>query len=659
MSGLLPFGSAPALPATFSTAGKVRQTQYNVKDYGAKGDGSTNDSSSIQSAVDAATAAGGGIVFFPPGTYSVTTNIIPKSNVTFLGCGSASVLTTPTLNGYIINWSQSSGTVNDIIIDSLKFSGPVNQTVSVPTVGRTTSGNGTYIAVYIDGSLDTTGTFGTVTNFTMRNCIVQNTISLPIRIFGVTGKTIVTGCEFTNCKDAGWGFNQEVICIGNHSYMSADNGFSISRGNSKVTCVGNTAELSAINGIWLSGFLTSVGPTDFTCVGNTVKNVGENGIIIQDGSTYGTINGNTIDKGYYRGASDQLTDLLTCGIYVNGDSASPTTPSTFVNGLVISNNNIRGSAQAGVYLNACKGVRVSGNLILDAGTQFLADGSTAIASNNTAQNIGILFGTTSTVTGTYIEGNTIIDQRGTPYCNYGLQPTTSTSNQVFHNIMSNCRNATNLTSQFTQAEPLAFNTAGTVNMSSDGTNLTMNVVAGNRLVVSEPGSGTQSVLNLNNTDSTSSGGIGALMSAGAIGAFVGGFFATRTDASSNSIMGVRVLSNGALTGSSTSAPFYLQGATGGVTANFNANVSLATVGNKLNIATGSNASVGTGTLSGGTVTISTTAVTANSLIFLTDTASVLTNVGTLSVSAKSAGVSFTVTSANVLDTSTFNWLIIN
>ena len=81
--------------------------------------------------------------------------------------------------------------------------------------------------------------------------------------------------------------------------------------------------------------------------------------------------------------------------------------------------------------------------------------------------------------------------------------------------------------------------------------------------------------------------------------------------------------------------------------------------NKLNIPTGSNASAGTGTLSGGTVTISTTAVTSNSLIFLTDTASSLTNVGTLSVSSKIANTSFTVTSANALDGSTFNWFIIN
>lgn len=84
-----------------------------------------------------------------------------------------------------------------------------------------------------------------------------------------------------------------------------------------------------------------------------------------------------------------------------------------------------------------------------------------------------------------------------------------------------------------------------------------------------------------------------------------------------------------------------------------------TIGDKLKVTVGANKSAGSGTLSSGTATISTTAVTASSLIFLTDATSSLTNVGVLSVSSKSAGTGFTVTSANVLDTSTFNWLIIN
>jgi hypothetical protein len=88
------------------------------------------------------------------------------------------------------------------------------------------------------------------------------------------------------------------------------------------------------------------------------------------------------------------------------------------------------------------------------------------------------------------------------------------------------------------------------------------------------------------------------------------------------------------------------------------NLSLVTAGNKIKITTGSNASVGTGTLSGGTVTVSTTAVSASSLIFIQYTGS-LTNSGQLTISAKSAGTSFTVTSTNASDANTFNWWIIN
>jgi hypothetical protein len=73
---------------------------------------------------------------------------------------------------------------------------------------------------------------------------------------------------------------------------------------------------------------------------------------------------------------------------------------------------------------------------------------------------------------------------------------------------------------------------------------------------------------------------------------------------------------------------------------------------------GSNAKMGTGTLSGGTVVISTTAVHTNSRVFLQDTTSgSLANVGSLVVSSISDGTSFTVKSSNVLDTSTFNWII--
>lgn len=83
------------------------------------------------------------------------------------------------------------------------------------------------------------------------------------------------------------------------------------------------------------------------------------------------------------------------------------------------------------------------------------------------------------------------------------------------------------------------------------------------------------------------------------------------------------------------------------------------LGQKLVLTGGANARMGTATLVGGAVTVATTAVTANSIVFLTDQTNSLTNIGILSVTAISPGVKFTVASANALDTSTFGWLILD
>src|ERR1700712_1775693 len=53
---------------------------YDVKKYGAKGDGKNIDTKAIDKAIDAAAAAGGGTVYFPAGDYlSVTIHL--KSNI--------------------------------------------------------------------------------------------------------------------------------------------------------------------------------------------------------------------------------------------------------------------------------------------------------------------------------------------------------------------------------------------------------------------------------------------------------------------------------------------------------------------------------------------------------------------------------------------------
>lgn len=64
-----------------SSATFAQANWYNIRNYGAKGDGQTLDTKAINSAIDAASAAGGGTVYFPAGNY-LSTSIRLKSRIT-------------------------------------------------------------------------------------------------------------------------------------------------------------------------------------------------------------------------------------------------------------------------------------------------------------------------------------------------------------------------------------------------------------------------------------------------------------------------------------------------------------------------------------------------------------------------------------------------
>src|SRR5579875_1815192 len=60
--------------------GQNPQAVYNVRNFGAKGDGKTVDTAAINQAIERVAAAGGGTLVFPAGTYLCFT-IRLKSNV--------------------------------------------------------------------------------------------------------------------------------------------------------------------------------------------------------------------------------------------------------------------------------------------------------------------------------------------------------------------------------------------------------------------------------------------------------------------------------------------------------------------------------------------------------------------------------------------------
>lgn len=111
------------------------------------------------------------------------------------------------------------------------------------------------------------------------------------------------------------------------------------------------------------------------------------------------------------------------------------------------------------------------------------------------------------------------------------------------------------------------------------------------------------------------------------------------------------------TAGSVSAGTTLTASLGNITAT-NGNLSLGTAGNKIVIATGSNASVGTSAaMTAGVVTVATTASSATAKIFYSRNITGGTP-GNVSITAQD-GTGFTLTSTSATETSTFNYWIIN
>jgi len=85
------------------------QTIYNVKTYGATGNGTTDDSAAIQAALTAVATNIGGVVYLPAGTYKVATSLTVKSYTTIRG---EKVTSSQANAGTIIDASSIIGSVN-------------------------------------------------------------------------------------------------------------------------------------------------------------------------------------------------------------------------------------------------------------------------------------------------------------------------------------------------------------------------------------------------------------------------------------------------------------------------------------------------------------------------------------------------------------------
>jgi hypothetical protein len=111
---------AELLSQNISNAASIIKTWsalvYNVKAYGAKGDGITNDALAIQAAINAASAAGGGTVFFPAGTYLIASQLNVPSFVVLEGASSNASVLVGNFAGFILKFNYIYNEVRNLKI---------------------------------------------------------------------------------------------------------------------------------------------------------------------------------------------------------------------------------------------------------------------------------------------------------------------------------------------------------------------------------------------------------------------------------------------------------------------------------------------------------------------------------------------------------------
>ncbi|PWT95925.1 MAG: hypothetical protein C5B53_10600 [Candidatus Melainabacteria bacterium] len=89
----------------------------NVRDFGATGNGVTDDTAAIQNAINAAHASGEG-VFFPAGTY-LHTNVITANGVSLVGAGGGSTLLANNQNASAVILTGVSPSIQNLVINSV------------------------------------------------------------------------------------------------------------------------------------------------------------------------------------------------------------------------------------------------------------------------------------------------------------------------------------------------------------------------------------------------------------------------------------------------------------------------------------------------------------------------------------------------------------
>lgn len=384
---VLLFSFASPIPAKAISQVLSQHQIFNVSDFGAKGDGLTDDSAAINSAINHASTSVDGTVSFSSKTYLIKSPIYLLSNVSLKGinknssiikCGNTGLFMiyfkTNVSNCEISNLTIDGANYNDAYGILIAYNGNNNITIDNDIihnfkgncVGMRVIGNSKNITVSNvtvnnigDNTISNTGYYGIGIYIGMgvSNVTVQNS-----ELFNTWGSSAI----LMNPPDTNININNNNI---HDTFQRAIEAYYIKPGicNINVHITANTINNAGIlnntgsnvgsNGIFLANDFNSGNKTNFFVSGNYIENTGENGIECWIG---GLISGNTIrHTGVFQGIGKGSTE----GIYVSKYSS-------------VTNNTIEYTSSEGIIVNA-------------AGSPYLDKGGITI-SNNTIRNVGLI-----------------------------------------------------------------------------------------------------------------------------------------------------------------------------------------------------------------------------------------------------------------------------